>query len=215
MSEWSPESERPDDSDDADDSSPADEAGAQVVRVLTALPVRLRVIIHEDDRAPAGSVVFRTLGVLEGAVASPGVPDAAPVLAQGSLPEALFNALGSANVFAEPAPLLLEVQPDGGGIAGVLYALVPQAALERLDRAGRAGDEPWLASVDESETYTRGDANESARVPFALGAIVRFAEDRRHPESLADEAIDLLASLLVGRAMDADQKRIERLLKSL
>ena len=213
MSEWSPEAEGP---DDADDPGAVDDAGASVVRVLTALPVRLRVIAQDDDRAPAGSVVFRTLGVLEGAVPPAGVPDDAPVLAQGSLPAALFRALETARVFADPAPLLLAVQPDGGGIAGVLYALVPQVALERIDRAGRTADEPWLASVAEGEGHAPDGGDEAAAlVPFALGAIVRFAEDRRHPESLADEAVDLLASLLVGRAMDADQKRIERLLKSL
>ncbi|MEP7347288.1 MAG: hypothetical protein ABI877_18600 [Gemmatimonadaceae bacterium] len=211
MSEWSPESERP---DDPEHPGAAEDADARVARVLTAHPVRLRLVAQDDDRAPAGSVVFRTLGVLEGAVPDGGVPDDAPVLAQGSLPTALFGALETANVFAHPVPILLAVQPDGDGIAGILYALVPQDALERLDRARRAADEPWLASVEETAVFSPA-AEETATVPFALGAIVRFAEDRRHPESLADEAVDLLASLLVGRAMDADQKRIERLLKSL
>lgn len=213
MSEWSPESERPDDAfgDDA-----GGEPDVPIVRVLTAHPVRLRLIEQDDDRAPRDSIVFRTHGVLEGTVPGGGVPDDAPVLAQGSLPTALFQSLEAAKVFADPAPLLLTVQPKDGGLAGVLYALVPQSALERLDRVGRAADEPWLASVDESKGYSpEGEDDAMARVPFALGAIVRFAEDRRYPESLADEAIDLLASLLVGRAMDADQKRIERLLKSL
>ncbi len=216
MSEWTPESEWRDDPDDSDGAGAADGAVREVARVLTAHPVKLRLIAQDDERAPAGSVVFRTLGVLEGAVPPGGVPDDAPVLAQGSLPAALFHALDAVHVFSAPVPLLLAVQPDGGGLTGVLYALVPQAALERLDRAGRAADEPWLASADASEGYDGKAVDEEVvRVPFALGAIVRFAEDRHHPESLAHEAVDLMASLLVGRAMDADQKRIERLLKSL
>ena len=215
MSEWSPDSEFPSDADEptGDDETP-------MARVVTAHPVRLRLVAVEDDRAPAGSVVFRTLGVFEGALPTDDVPDDAPVLAQGSLPEATFAALSSANVFAEPHPLLLAVRDDAGGLAGVLFALVPQPTLERLERAGRAEDEPWLSSLDEPvddviASDTDDSSEETPVVPFALGAIVRFAEDRRHPESLNEEAVDLMASLLMGRAMDADQKRLDHLLRSL
>jgi hypothetical protein len=206
MSEWSPEA----------DPDHADDAAAPVARVVTAHGVRIRLVPREDDRAPAGSVVFRAHGTLagDGLAVEPGGD--APVLAQGSLPVAVFNAIGAAKVFANPVPLLLEVRPDGGGLAGVLYALVPQPALERLDRVARAADEPWLASVDVAASDPGASSDEATpHLPFALGAIVRFAEDRRYPASLAEEAVDLLASLLVGRAMDADQKRIERLLNSL
>ncbi len=192
-----------------------------MARVVTAQPVRLRLVAVDDDRAPTGSVVFRTLGVFDGAESAEVVPDDAPVLAQGSLPESTFAALESANVFSAPAPLLLAVRDDAGGLAGVLFALIPQATLERLERAGRAEEEPWLSSLDESVDdviASSGDeesSEETPVVPFALGAIVRFAEDRRHPESLNEEAVDLMASLLMGRAMDADQKRLDHLLRSL
>lgn len=212
MSDWSP---------DSDAIPDAQGPGAPLVRVVTAHPVRLRVVRTTHDRAPAGAVVFRTLGELDLAVTA--VPDDAPVLAQGALPEAMFDALESSGLLADPAPLMLEVREDGNGLSGVLYAVVPRPSLERLERVMRAGDEPWLASLDSSGEFTVGadagtDAGADSEVPhapFALGAIVRFAEDRRHPDSLPEEAIDLLASLLVGKAMDADKKRVELLLRSL
>jgi hypothetical protein len=211
MSDWTPDSDSP---SDADDASGQDET--PMARVVTAHPVRLRLVSVSDDRAPTGSVVFRTLGVFEGAASSDVVPDDAPVLAQGSLPEAVFGALDRVGVFAAPVPLLLAVREDGGGLAGVLFALVPQTTLSRLERAGRAADEPWLASLDDApEDVTEANEEENPAVPFALGAIVRFAEDRRHPGSLTEEAVDLMASLLMGRAMDADQKRLDHLLRSL
>ena len=121
MSEWSPEDEGKDDGREGDQ--------GDVARVLTANPVQLRLIVRDDDRAPAGSIVFRTLGVLDGIALANGVPDDAPVLAQGSLPAATFTALDSLGVFANPVPLMLAVRPDGGGLAGVLYALVPQPTM--------------------------------------------------------------------------------------
>jgi hypothetical protein len=215
MSEWSPDSESSPGSDGS-----SGEGETPMARVVTAQPVRLRLVAVSDDRAPAGSVVFRTLGVFEGGGSSDVVPDDAPVLAQGSLPEATFAAIDRAGVFAAPVPLLLAVRDDGGGLSGVLFALVPQATLERLERAGRAEEEPWLTSVGESvddaiASSHEEDASEAPVAPFALGAIVRFAEDRRHPGSLNEEAVDLMASLLMGRAMDANQKRVDHLLRSL
>jgi hypothetical protein len=112
--------------------------------------------------------------------------------------------------------LLLAVHEEAGGLSGVLFALIPQPTLERLERIRRSVDEPWLSSVGASaDDVMKLDEDDPSAVPFALGAIVRFAEDRRHPESLTHEAVDLMASLLMGRAMDADQKRLDHLLRSL
>ncbi len=122
-------------------------------------------------------------------------------------------------LFNHPVPLLLTAQDDDGGIRAILAAVVPVKEMERAERASRAADEPWLASVepepDVSSFSADAEPEEVPHVPFALGVILRFPEDRKHPESIDDEALDLLATLLSGQAMDADRKRVENLLKSL
>jgi hypothetical protein len=46
---------------------------------------------------------------------------------------------------------------------------------------------------------------------------VRFAKDRKHPENLAEEAVDILQRIIHGAESleDADQKAIDDLLGSL
>lgn len=209
MSEWTPESD-----DNAGNSD--GEGGNEIARIMTISTVSLRLVATPHPRQSAGEVVFRAHGVLDGEVSSD-----SPVLAQGSLPAATFAAIQQVGLFEHPVPLLLTAQEDDGGIRAILAAIVPARDVEKVERASRAADEPWLASVDEepevpSFDVSDGVASEKLRhVPFALGVILRFPEDRKHPDSVDDEAIDLLATLLSGQAMDADRKRVENLLKSL
>ena len=203
MNEWSPDSESsPEQNDDA------------VARVMTVSPVMLRLVPTPHPRQPEGQVVFRAFGAVEG-----DVQDDSPVLAQGALPHGLFDAVQKTGLFASPVPLILSVQDDEGGIRGVLAAIVRQADVQRAERESRTEDEPWLASVNgvsaAPDFSGADDAEGGALVPFVLGMILRFPEDRKFPESLNDEALDLMATLLSGQAMDADRKRVENLLKSL
>jgi hypothetical protein len=209
MSDWTPQS---------DDNSPddQDESDPSVARVMTLTPVAVRLVATPHPRQPQGHTVFRALGAVDGDVS-----DESPVLAQGSLPEAMFDAVQAIGLFDAPVPLLLSAQEHDGGIRGVLSAIVPQRLVERAERLRRSADEPWLASVAEEPDTSSfvepgGDEEEGEpHVPFALGVILRFPEDRKHPEALDEEAMDLLATILSGQAMDADRKRVENLLKSL
>jgi hypothetical protein len=209
MTEWSPDS---DGSDGPDDGAPDADDG--IARVMTMSPVALRLVVTPHPRQPQGQVVFRAHGTLEGEATAD-----SPVLAQGALPEALFEAVQQVGLFDRPVPLLLTAQNDDGGVRAILSAIVPSRDVERAERASRAADEPWLASVAEEPdvaSFAPDDDEEGVpHVPFALGVILRFAEDRKHPDQLDHEAMDLLATLLSGRAMDADRKRVENLLKSL
>lgn len=209
MTDWTPDEEQDEEGD------------AEVVRVITAAPVALRLVVTEHPRAPSGHTVFRTLGALEGEAT-----DESPVLAQGSLPTPTFDAVATEGVFKTPAPLLLTAQDDGGGIRATLAALVSTATLERIERAQRAAQEPWLASLGESaddvvaaagaHALEEADDDEKPKVaPFLLGVVLRFPEDRKFPGDLEHEAVDLLGTLLSGGAMDADRKRVENLLRSL
>lgn len=208
MSEWSPDS---DDSFRNDDTPDDPENGAGVARVMTLTPVAIRLVPTPHPRAPEGHVVFRALGALEGELS-----DDSPVLAQGSLPQPFFAALQEVDIFAHPVPLMLIAREDEGGVKATLAALVPARDVERAEQASRAAEEPWLASVADAPDADDAD-EESARqlVPFVLGVVLRFPENRQHPDDLDDEAVDLLATILSGGAMEADRKRVENLLKSL
>ena len=209
MTEWSPESDDGTPGDDADGA--ADEG---IARIMTMSPVSLRLVAPPHPKQPAGQVVFRALGALDGEIT-----EESPVLAQGALPEALFAAVQQIGLFDHPVPLLLTAQDDDGGIRAILAAVVPVREMERAERASRAADEPWLASVepepDVASFSADAEPEDVPHVPFALGVILRFPEDRKHPGSIDDEALDLLATLLSGQAMDADRRRVENLLKSL
>ncbi|MFP5355405.1 MAG: hypothetical protein ACLGIK_09670 [Gemmatimonadota bacterium] len=212
MSEWSPDSDDSFRNDDGEND--ADDAEG-VARVMTLTPVAVRLVPTPHPRAPEGHVVFRALGAVDGDLA-----DDSPVLAQGSLPQPTFTAVQESDLFAKPVPLMLTAREDEGGIRAILAALVPAGDVERVERAARAAEEPWLGSLDEAPTNHRGagapeDEDVLQLVPFVLGVVLRFPENRQHPESLDDEAVDLLATLLSGGAMDADRKRVENLLKSL
>ena len=206
MTDWTPEDDL-----DGDGPEPA------LARVVTVTPVPVALLATPHPKCPPGHVVFRAVGRTDQGHDD----DEAPVLAQGSLPESTFEAVRVTGLFAAPVPLLLAARDDAGGIRATLSALVPVDALERVERAARAQDEPWLASVPHpapTQDFAAPGDEEDGRpslAPFALGVILRFPEDRKHPGSLADEALDLLATLLAGRAMDADRKRIDNLLRSL
>jgi hypothetical protein len=198
MTDWSPE--EPDSDDEAE----------AVVRIITASPVALRLVQTTHARQPEGHTVFRTLGALDG-----DLTDESPVLAQGSLPTATFDAVQSEGIFGDPVPLLLTAQEDGDGLRATLAAIISSEAMQRIERAQRAADEPWLASLDEEPSVGSELEEERQAVPFLLGVVLRFPEDRKYPGDLEHEAVDLLGTLLSGGAMDADRKRVENLLKSL
>jgi hypothetical protein len=93
--------------------------------------------------------------------------------------------------------------------------------------------EPWKASVpsyeasvggadddDDDEDEDDEDEEGDDETPFEtilLGHIVRFEKDRRHPDDLAAEAVDILQRIIHGAEPleDADKKAIDDLLGSL
>lgn len=202
MTDWSP-----------DETEGGDEPEGAIVRIITATPVALRLVPTTHPRQPEGHTVFRTLGALDGVLT-----DESPVLAQGSLPSSAFEAVQREEIFRDPVPLLLTAREDAEGLRATLAAIVPAEAMQRIERAQRAADEPWLASLEEEPDVgsAPGDEGEEGQaVPFLLGVVLRFPEDRKFPGDLEHEAVDLLGTLLSGGAMDADRKRVENLLKSL
>jgi len=202
MTDWSPE-----------ESEGEEEAAGAIVRIITATPIALRLVATTHPRQPEGHTVFRTLGALDGDLS-----DESPVLAQGSLPSSAFDAVQREELFRDPVPLILTAREDDNGLRATLAAIVSADAMQRIERAQRAADEPWLASLEEEPdvgTSPDDESEEAQAVPFLLGVVLRFPEDRKYPGDLEHEAVDLLGTLLSGGAMDADRKRVENLLKSL
>jgi len=99
----------------------------------------------------------------------------------------------------------------------VAVSVVTGDAVEQLAREAADADEPWKASVPSFEEEQR-EANEEGGglAAILLGHIVRFDRDRKHPEDLAQEAVDILQRVVAGAPMsDAAAKAIDDLLDSL
>lgn len=203
--------ELPDEPIGEDESRPA-------VFVTTREPISLLVERLEDSRAPEASALG---AYIDGRL-----------VARSAMPPEAIARLLDLNLFEEPVPLGLFCYEEEPGLQCRLFALVPRSALEGESH----GDEPWKESVPSYEAMaTRPDDDdgvediedldddeddEEESVPFdtiLLGHIVRFRRDRRHPDDLAAEAVDILQRIIHGNESleDADRKAIDDLLGSL
>lgn len=198
------EGEDADEEGDEDDDEEEDEDGPQrpAVFITTAQPVAIRVDRLDDERAPEGSVLGAYIGDR--------------LVARSAMePEAIDRLLGL-GLFQQPVPLGLFAYEEEPGLQCRLFALVPSGSLTDASQA----DEPWKASVPSYEDAMRASDDEDDEGPhletILLGHIVRFAADRKHPDDLAAEAVDVLHKILTGGALsDANSKAIDDLLDNL
>jgi hypothetical protein len=181
----------------ADDDSPPTAVLATTDRPI---PIEVREIV--DDRVPDGMACLATY-LDSHLVARCVVP-----------PEAIayFERHG---VFAEPRQLVLAAREEDPGLQCELYAIVPMPD-EMMHEDGDEA-EPWAASVPSSG-YERAVAAmsdapaERQLAAVLLGSIVRFERDRKHPDSLPREAVDVLAKIVSGSVVEAVDKALEDLL---
>jgi hypothetical protein len=210
------------DSPEDESSGPFDEGdGKPAVFVTTREPVQLSVAQVDDPRAPDSSAFVAHID--------------GRMVARSAMPPEAIERLIALRLFEEPVRLGLFAFEDAPGLQCRLFALVPSEAIEAQAHA----DEPWKASVpryearhdieddlddagdtDEDEDEGDEESIEAEVAPFEtilLGHIVRFDRDRRHPEDLAAEAVDVLQRIIHGAdsLQDADRKAIEDLLGSL
>jgi hypothetical protein len=201
---------------DRDAAGDFDPAGAEPATVQLALqsPVRLHLAPIDTEKCQPGDTAFAV--TIVGGPARP--------IARGMLPAAHTAALLASDLFSEPVVLSFAAWEEEGGVRGVIAALVPATKCERLQATLSGADEPWKvlgSAVSDAERLTFDDVMESdggvePRVlPFALGVVLRFPQNRKHAADLGDEAADLFATVLDGGAMDADEKQIENLLGGL
>ena len=211
----SDEFESPDNSPDDESDQPFGDSEARpAVFVTTREPVNLTVSQLDDARAPDSSALAAYI-------------DGRLVARSAMPPEAIARLVGL-HLFDEPVRLGLFAYEEAPGLQCRLFALVPRNSLEAEAHAS----EPWKASVPSYEALADrddddddledddGDDDDEGEMPFEtilLGHIVRFARDRRHPEDLAAEAVDILQRIIHGAESleDADRKAIDDLLGSL
>lgn len=168
---------------------------AQVAFVSTQQTVPLQVDEVEDDRTPEGmvcmGVYFRERLIARSIV----------------LPEALEQ-LEAQDVFSDPVRLGLAAIEEDPGLQCRLFALLPASRFQDLEQEQereQEPEEPWAASVprfedvmqaNEREEGEEDEIGDDAIVPILLGHVVRFGRDRKHPDSLAEEAADVLRAIL-------------------
>lgn len=198
--EYNPE----DESESQDDPRPA-------VFVTTREAVPLVVSRLDDPRAPESSALAAYIDNR--------------LVARSAMPAEAIDRLLELSLFDNPVSLGLFAYEEAPGLQCRLFALVPRSSLEAEAHA----DEPWKSSVPSYEAARDADDGPDAdgddddeeddAPPFEtilLGHIVRFDKDRKHPNDLAAEAVDILQRVINGAPLeDADRKAIDDLLGSL
>jgi hypothetical protein len=195
------DSDNADDNDDFD-ADEDDELPASTVFVATATPLEVSVAPLPDERAPDGVCLAARID--------------GRLVARCAMPGESIERLVALKLFEEPVLVGLLAFEGEPGIQGRLVALVPAARLTETSEP----DEPWKASVpsfEEAGGDGEGEGGDGAGLAaILLGHIVRFTSDRKHPEDLAQEAVDILQRVVAGAPMpDAASKAIDDLLDSL
>ena len=196
----------------------ADSPERPVALAATDRPLPLRLESIEDERAPDGmSCIGSFLGPkLVARCVVP--PDAAAFL----LERGLFN---------QPVRLALAAREEPPGLQCQLFALVdlppdffagaeegedaspwaesvPGAAYDR-EISGAPPDE---AAPEPEEEAEEGEAEDEQQAAVFLGQIIRFDKDRRHPDDLALETMDVLRTIVQGEVSEVVDKVLEDLL---
>lgn len=203
----------PDDGESDEDASAEEGEQKPAVFVTTREPVTIQVTQLDDPRAPDSSALA---SYIDGRL-----------VARSAMPPEAIARLIELHLFDDAVPLGLFAYEESPGLQCRLFALVPRSLLQ----AEVHNAEPWKASVpsyeaaldDGDEDDDEDDDDEEGEdedVPFEtilLGHIVRFEKDRRHPDDLAAEAVDILQRIINGAEplQDADRKAIDDLLGSL
>jgi len=201
----------PEEQDESPDDDESGDEGRPAVFVTTREPITVSIEQLDDPRAPESSALA---SYIDGRL-----------VARSAMPAEAIARLVELRLFDEPVPLGLFAFEEAPGLQCRLFALVPKSLLQ----ADVHDAEPWKASVpsyeasvgreddDEAEDDEEEEEEDTPFETILLGHIVRFEKDRRHPEDLAAEAVDILQRIIHGAEslQDADRKAIDDLLGSL
>jgi len=173
-----------------------------IVTHIEPLFLRLQFIEHEQTPADHVALAYLYDGHL---------------LARGTISADALPALES--LLQNPVMLALAAKEDDAGNIDGRVCLVLPIPDEAGDGAeeGEGEAEPWKTSVpapswESGEGSPSGSDQDLALLP--IGNVVRSAPNRNH-EDLAADAREMLANLLAGNVLDAVDKAIGALLRSL
>ena len=186
-----------------DENAEPDRPAAVLAATDRPVPIEVREI--SDDRVPEGMSCLGTF--LD-----------SKLVARCVVPPGAAAYFDKHAVFGEPRQLVLAAREEDPGLQCELYAIVPLPP-EPMSDDDDGEPEPWAASVPSSQ-YERvvaedREPDEAGDRPMAavlLGSIVRFQKDRKHPDSLPLETMDVLAKIVSGRVVEAVDKVLEDLL---
>jgi hypothetical protein len=175
------------------------------VLAATDRPVPIEVREISDDRVPEGMSCLGTF--LD-----------SKLVARCVVPPGAAAYFDKHAVFGQPRQLVLAAREEDPGLQCELYAIVPLPP-EPMSDDEEGEPEPWAASVPSSQ-YERvvaedrepEDGGDRPMAAVLLGSIVRFQKDRKHPDSLPLETMDVLAKIVSGRVVEAVDKVLEDLL---
>ena len=166
-------------------------------------PVEIEARPIEHEAVPEGSVglgyYYRDRLIARGIV-TPDAVDAIGTLLQGPVSVALAAS-----------------EDDRGNIDARFCLVLPVDAEAEAEDEPR---EPWRDGITSGTEAWRGDepheggTAEPQLALLPIGHVVRSARDRQH-DSVADDAREMLANLIAGRAQDAVTKAIDDLLNNL
>lgn len=167
------------------------DAQTSVAFVSTQQTVVLHIDEIDDDRTPDDMVCM-------------GVFFQDRLIARSIVPPEALHQLEAQDVFADPVRLGLAAVEEDPGLQCRLFALLPAERFQEPAQE-QEPEEPWAASVPRFEDVLKDavaedenddESDDEAIVPLLLGHVVRFVRDRKHPDSLAEEAADVLRAIL-------------------
>lgn len=172
------------------------------VLAATDAPVPLLIEEMSDERVPEGMSCLGTF--LDG-----------KLVARCAVPPGTVAYFERYGVFGAPRQLVLAAREEDPGLRCELYAIVP---MPPVPLESEEEQEPWSvssSSYEEAVAAQQQSGNEGEERPMAailLGHIVRFQRDRKYPESLPLETVDVLAKIVSGRVVEVIDKVLEELL---
>lgn len=174
---------------------------SDLVLAATDRPLPLAVRRIDDDRVPEGMVGLGSF--LEDRL-----------IARCAVPPEVMEFIETREVFTKPVQLVLAAKEEEPGLQCRLFAVVDVDAEAAQDGDDEGPEEPWKASVPsfELEGEEPAEGDRPAQGMIFLGQIVRFARDRRHPDSLPLEAADVLRRLVEGRTSEVVDRALDDLL---
>jgi hypothetical protein len=187
----------------ASDGGPA-RPGVPVALAATESPILLHAELVEDERTPEGMVC---MGTFRGD----------QLIARCVLSPEAWDEIEEAGIFEEPVPVVLVAQEAPPGLQCRLFAMIPLVELTDDEEEDEEEAEPWAASVpssryEEAIAEEEDDDGEPRIVPLPLGNIVRYERDRKFPDSLPREAVDILQKVIQGRTTEVVDRALADLL---